>query len=128
MIVWPTGASVTMSRHQHSREVEEMISTLAQWIDAQNKVRGILGHTGRSQVDQQTLDQLRSLGYLGDPLDSKPRFCFSSLHRAGCGNHPEHFSCRVQVSASNPSESETHCARRGWNGSRLCGTPLEFPA
>lgn len=50
---------------QHSHEVEEMISTLAQWIEAQNKVRSIVGHSGRSQLDQQTLEHLRSLGYLG---------------------------------------------------------------
>ncbi len=50
---------------QHSHEVEEMIATLAQWIDGQNKVRGIIGHTGTSRLDQQTLERLRSLGYLG---------------------------------------------------------------
>ncbi len=50
---------------QHPDEVESMISVLGQWIDAQNKVRQIIGHTGTSQLDRQTLERLRSLGYLG---------------------------------------------------------------
>ncbi len=50
---------------QHPREVEAMIATLAEWIEAQNKVRSIVGHAGQSQLDQQTIEQLRSLGYLG---------------------------------------------------------------
>jgi arylsulfatase A-like enzyme len=50
---------------QHPREVEAMIATLAEWIEAQNKVRSIIGHAGRSQLDQRTIEQLRSLGYLG---------------------------------------------------------------
>jgi len=50
---------------QHPREVEERMSALVQWIDAQNKVRAILGHTGTSPMDQRTIEQLRSLGYLG---------------------------------------------------------------
>lgn len=49
----------------HPREVEDFVGTLGQWIDAQNKVKQIIGHTGTSQLDQQTLEQLRSLGYLG---------------------------------------------------------------
>lgn len=50
---------------EHPREVEERVSTLAQWIEAQNKIRSFIGHAGRSQLDQQTLERLRSLGYLG---------------------------------------------------------------
>ena len=52
---------------QHPGDVEQKIASLVQWIDAQNKIRAILGHTGRSQLDQRTLEQLRSLGYLGGP-------------------------------------------------------------
>ncbi len=52
---------------QHSDEIEKDIATLSQWIDAQNKVRSIIGHTGTSQLDQRTLERLRSLGYLGGP-------------------------------------------------------------
>jgi choline-sulfatase len=50
---------------QHPAEVEGMVSTLSQWIESQNKVRSIIGHAGRSQLDEQTLERLRSLGYLG---------------------------------------------------------------
>jgi arylsulfatase A-like enzyme len=50
---------------QHPQEVEERVAALAQWIEAQNKVRSIIGHSGQSQLDQQTLERLRSLGYLG---------------------------------------------------------------
>jgi arylsulfatase A-like enzyme len=47
--------------------VENKIAALVQWIDAQNKIRSIIGHTGTSQLDQRTIEQLRSLGYLGGP-------------------------------------------------------------
>ena len=50
---------------QHPHEVEEMVATLPQWIEAQNKVRSIIGHAGQSRLDQETLERLRSLGYLG---------------------------------------------------------------
>lgn len=50
---------------QNPRLVEERVAALSQWIAGQNKVRSIIGHTGTSQLDQQTLEQLRSLGYLG---------------------------------------------------------------
>ncbi len=50
---------------QNPSPVEEKVATLAQWIEGQNKVRSIVGHTGMSQLDRQTLEQLRSLGYLG---------------------------------------------------------------
>jgi arylsulfatase A-like enzyme len=49
----------------HPKEVEAMIGTLSQWIDAQNKIRIMTGHPGTTQLDRKTLDQLRSLGYLG---------------------------------------------------------------
>ncbi len=52
---------------QHPGEVEKDIATLVQWINAQNKIRGIIGHTGVSQMDRSTIEQLRSLGYLGGP-------------------------------------------------------------
>jgi arylsulfatase A-like enzyme len=50
---------------RHPHEVESKTEELVQWIEAQNKVRAILGHTGTSQMDQRTIEQLRSLGYLG---------------------------------------------------------------
>ena len=50
---------------EHPREVDSMMNEIGKWIDAQNKIRVVLGHGGKSTMDQQTIDQLRSLGYLG---------------------------------------------------------------
>ncbi len=50
---------------EHPREVERMMTQLVQWIDAQNKVRLLLGPKGATQLDRQTIERLRSLGYLG---------------------------------------------------------------
>ena len=50
---------------QHPQEVDRMMSALVQWIDAQNKIRSMIGHPGILQLDRKTLDQMRSLGYLG---------------------------------------------------------------
>lgn len=47
--------------------VESMMAALRQWIDAQNKIRAAIGHTGKSTLDERTLERLRSLGYLGGP-------------------------------------------------------------
>ena len=49
----------------HPREVEHFMADVGKWIDAQNKIRVVLGHGASSQLDQQTIQQLRSLGYLG---------------------------------------------------------------
>jgi choline-sulfatase len=49
----------------HSREVETRMSALMQWIEAQKKIHAVIGHTGTSVLDRQTIEQLRSLGYLG---------------------------------------------------------------
>lgn len=50
---------------QNPGEVEVMMAALRQWIDAQNKIRVAIGHTGKSALDERTLERLRSLGYLG---------------------------------------------------------------
>jgi hypothetical protein len=50
---------------QHPREVERLMTEVGHWIDAQNKIRVVLGHGGKSTLDRQTIEQLRSLGYLG---------------------------------------------------------------
>jgi choline-sulfatase len=50
---------------EHPHEVEAMMGALSQWIDAQNQIRLMVGHPGTTQLDRKTLDQLRSLGYLG---------------------------------------------------------------
>ncbi len=47
------------------REVEHMMTQFVQWIDAQNKIRSLVGPNGGTQLDRQTLERLRSLGYLG---------------------------------------------------------------
>ncbi len=49
----------------HPADVEKDIAALVQWIDAQNKIRNIIGHTGTTPLDRKTLERLRSLGYLG---------------------------------------------------------------
>jgi hypothetical protein len=49
----------------HPGEVEQFMTETGKWIDAQNKIRVVLGHGASSQLDQQTIQQLRSLGYLG---------------------------------------------------------------
>jgi arylsulfatase A-like enzyme len=50
---------------RYPREVERMVGELAQWIDAQNKIRDVVGHAGTTTLDRKTLEQMRSLGYLG---------------------------------------------------------------
>lgn len=49
----------------HPREVERMMTELGKWLEAQKRIRAVLGKGSRSMLDQQTLEQLRSLGYLG---------------------------------------------------------------
>lgn len=49
----------------HPRDVERMMAALGKWVDAQKQIRAVLGKGARSTLDQQTLDQLRSLGYIG---------------------------------------------------------------
>ena len=46
-------------------EVERLMTDLGKWLDAQKRIRAVLGKGARSVLDQQTLDQLRSLGYIG---------------------------------------------------------------
>ncbi|MCU1258278.1 MAG: hypothetical protein JWO80_1163 [Bryobacterales bacterium] len=52
---------------QNPREIERRMAELRLWIDAQNKIRDIIGRTGRSKLDRETIQQMRSLGYLGGP-------------------------------------------------------------
>ena len=49
----------------HPQDVERMMTALGKWLDAQKQIRALLGKGTRSTLDQQTLDQLRSLGYIG---------------------------------------------------------------
>lgn len=50
---------------QNPAEVERLMSKVGDWINAQNRLRVVLGHGGKSELDEQTVRQLRSLGYLG---------------------------------------------------------------
>ena len=52
---------------RYPREVETKMLALRQWIEAQDKIRAVIGHSGTSKLDSQTLQQMRSLGYLGGP-------------------------------------------------------------
>ena len=49
----------------HPDDVERLMTELGKWLDAQKQLRAVLGKGARSTLDQQTLDQLRSLGYIG---------------------------------------------------------------
>ncbi len=50
---------------QNQKEVERMMAEMGKWMAAQKQIRSVLGHGTKATMDQQTLDQLRSLGYLG---------------------------------------------------------------
>jgi hypothetical protein len=49
----------------HEDEVEREMNLLRPWIEAQNKIRSIIGQPGTTKLDAKTLERLRSLGYLG---------------------------------------------------------------
>jgi arylsulfatase A-like enzyme len=49
----------------HPQDVERMTARMNKWIDAQKQIRSVLGQGGKSTLDQKTLEQLRSLGYIG---------------------------------------------------------------
>ncbi|HEY7306733.1 MAG TPA: sulfatase [Bryobacteraceae bacterium] len=50
---------------QHSVEVDRMTKEMTNWMDTQKQIRSVLGRGTKAALDQRTLDQLRSLGYLG---------------------------------------------------------------
>ncbi|HXA08088.1 MAG TPA: hypothetical protein VNY30_24740, partial [Bryobacteraceae bacterium] len=50
---------------QYPQQVGRMMTGITTWTAAQKKTRSALGHGAKAAVDQQTLDRLRSLGYLG---------------------------------------------------------------
>ncbi len=50
---------------QHSELVKRQLAEINQWIEAQKQIRLHLGAAGKSALDPQTLDRLRSLGYIG---------------------------------------------------------------
>jgi arylsulfatase A-like enzyme len=58
-------ADATNVAAQHPREVDKMMAGISAWLDAQKQVRGVLGRGGKAALDQNTMDRLRSLGYIG---------------------------------------------------------------
>ena len=50
---------------ENPQQVERMMAEVTKWIDAQARLRNFLGRGGKSTPDQQTIEKLRSLGYLG---------------------------------------------------------------
>ena len=50
---------------EHPREVDRGMAQIAQWIEAQTRVRKLLGSGAKAALDQRTVERLRSLGYLG---------------------------------------------------------------
>ncbi|MBI3471058.1 MAG: hypothetical protein HY013_06855, partial [Candidatus Solibacter usitatus] len=42
-----------------------MRGEIGRWIEAQRKVSQLLGPSGKTSLDPKTVEQLRSLGYLG---------------------------------------------------------------
>jgi arylsulfatase A-like enzyme len=49
----------------HPREVDRMMAEIAGWTQSQKQIRTLLGRGGRAVPDRQTMEKLRSLGYLG---------------------------------------------------------------
>jgi arylsulfatase A-like enzyme len=45
--------------------VKELMAEIRQWIQEQDKVKKLLGPGSKSELDQQSIERLRSLGYLG---------------------------------------------------------------
>ncbi len=50
---------------EHPDEVERMMTELGRWMDAQKQIRIVIGRGTPSTLDERTLEQLRSLGYIG---------------------------------------------------------------
>jgi arylsulfatase A-like enzyme len=50
---------------QHPQEVDRMMTEIAQWMEAEKQLRSSLSRGPKAILDQQTIDRLRSLGYLG---------------------------------------------------------------
>jgi arylsulfatase A-like enzyme len=50
---------------EHPQQVELIRRELTRWTEAQNRIRATLKAGAKAKIDQKTLQQLRSLGYLG---------------------------------------------------------------
>jgi len=50
---------------QQSQMAAKHLAEVKQWIEAQKQVRALLGPAGKTRMDPQTIERLRSLGYIG---------------------------------------------------------------
>jgi arylsulfatase A-like enzyme len=50
---------------EHPQEVDRMMREIGKWLDAEKQIKSLLGRGAKATLDQQTLEKLRSLGYLG---------------------------------------------------------------
>ena len=64
-----TGAPIAMrpktSPRSTRRRSTGMMTEIAKWMDAQKQIRNSLSRGPKAILDRQTIDRLRSLGYLG---------------------------------------------------------------
>jgi arylsulfatase A-like enzyme len=82
LIYRPDGKSVGLNRaelyeHREDRgdtknvaaknpqQVGRMVTEIGQWMEKQKQIRSVLGRGVKATLDQETLEKLRSLGYLG---------------------------------------------------------------
>jgi arylsulfatase A-like enzyme len=50
---------------QNPQQVERMMVEVGKWMDAQKQIKRLLGPGGKSTLDPKTIEQLKSLGYIG---------------------------------------------------------------
>ena len=50
---------------QHPQEVSRMMTEIGTWLGAEKQIKSFLGRGAKATMDQKTLEQLRSLGYIG---------------------------------------------------------------
>ena len=50
---------------QHPEEVSRMMTEIGTWLGAEKQIKSFLGRGAKATMDQKTLEQLRSLGYIG---------------------------------------------------------------
>jgi hypothetical protein len=50
---------------QRPEVVKKQLGEIQQWIEAQKQIRQHLGNAGQTTMDPQTLERLKSLGYIG---------------------------------------------------------------
>lgn len=58
-------AEKTTIAAQHPQEVRRMMTEIGKWLQAEKQIRSFLGSGSKATMDAKTLEQLRSLGYIG---------------------------------------------------------------